>query len=304
MKENVHNATSPAVPDSTLIEFVIGDVHGCFDELVDLEALVTASCRERGIQQERILFVIVGDLIDRGDQVLEVVRHVQAGVERGSHVCLCGNHEAIFLEFAQFFGRGEIQNILRDCRQIVPLTEQFLIQNPKGSGSVIDLALDRMRLWLAQGGKTTLEALQLKTDPMEWDLDRPLCLEVCRFLAALPLCYSSKGVFVSHALAATEDFEFAEQSLATAASLSAADRLLHLNGLLWARDWATSWPKELPPHVSGHTPLEEYAWVDGGKRLMIDTGCVYGGTLSAWSPQLGNVLSVPSKRNLRNTKLS
>ena len=294
--------------DSTLVEFVIGDVHGCYEELLDLEKLINTTCHALEIPQEQILFVIVGDLIDRGDQVLEVLKHVKKGVDSGSHLSLCGNHEAIFLEFAQFFGRGEIQNILRSCKQIVPLTDQFLALNAKEAGSVIDLALDRLRMWLAQGGETTLEALQLASDPMEWNLDRPECLEVCRFLASLPLCYASKSVYVSHALASVRDFEFIENLKLAAedSQPSVADRLQHLNGLLWARDWTTPWPKEMPVHVSGHTPLEESAWVDGGKRLMIDTGCVYGGTLSAWSPQLNTTLSVPSKRNLRklrNTKL-
>ncbi len=296
--------------DSNIVEFIIGDVHGCYYELLDLEKLITTTCKTLDIPQEQILFVIVGDLIDRGDQVLEVLKHVAKGVEQGSHLSLCGNHEAIFLEFAQFFGRGEIQDILRTCKQIVPLTDQFLAQSGQDAGSVIDLALDRLRMWLAQGGETTLEALQLGSDPMEWNLDTPECLEVCRFLASLPLCYASKSVYVSHALASMRDFEFFEHLKLTtdtsegAASThpSVADRLLHLNGLLWARDWTTPWPKEMPVHVSGHTPLEESAWVDGGKRLMIDTGCVYGGTLSAWSPQLNTILSVPSKRSLRKLR--
>jgi hypothetical protein len=289
---------------STIVEFVIGDVHGCYEELLDLEKLINSTCQALEVPQEQILFVIVGDLIDRGDQVLEVIKHVKKGVDSGSHLSLCGNHEAIFLEFAQFFGRGEIQNILRNCTQIVPLTDQFLTQNAKEAGSVIDLALDRLRMWLAQGGRTTLDALQLGLDPMEWNLDTPECLEICRFIASLPLCYASKSVYVSHALASPRDFEFIENmKLATEdTQLSVADRLQHLNGLLWARDWTDRWPKEMPPHVSGHTPLEECAWVDGGKRLMIDTGCVYGGTLSAWSPQLNTTLSVPSKRNLRSLR--
>lgn len=297
--------------NSELVEFIIGDVHGCYEELLDLEKLISSTCKERKIPPEQILLVIVGDLIDRGDQVLDVIKHVKKGVEEGTHLSLCGNHEAIFLEFVQFFGRGEIQNVLRSCNQIVPLTDQFLAQNGQSAGSVIDLALDRLKMWLAQGGRTTLEALHLGSDPMEWNLDTPECFEACRFLASLPLCYASKSAYVSHALATMRDFEFIEHlklttyssSAGASAQPSVADRLLHLNGLLWARDWTAPWPKDQPVHVSGHTPLEECAWVDGGKRLMIDTGCVYGGTLSAWSPQLGTILSVPSKRNLRNTKL-
>ncbi len=49
--------------------------------------------------------------------------------------------------------------------------------------------------------------------------------------------------------------------------------------------------------VYGHTPVREPEWVNG--TLCVDTGCVFGGALTAlrW-PERG-IVSVPAERDLR-----
>ena len=66
--------------------FIIGDVHGCLDEL---GALVEKLSPKTGD-----VFVFLGDLVDKGPYSLEVVRYVRNLMERfpGS-VCIAGNHE-------------------------------------------------------------------------------------------------------------------------------------------------------------------------------------------------------------------
>ncbi|MFE6858085.1 metallophosphoesterase family protein [Nocardia sp. NPDC057668] len=61
---------------------IIGDIHGCFDELGELVAKV-----ELGVDD---LLVGVGDLVDRGPQPLEVVDFFRG---RPNSVALMGNHE-------------------------------------------------------------------------------------------------------------------------------------------------------------------------------------------------------------------
>lgn len=65
------------------ILFVIGDVHGCFDELVELLDLA-----EKEATGNQILPIFVGDLINKGPKNVEVLRKVRsmdAYVVRGNH---------------------------------------------------------------------------------------------------------------------------------------------------------------------------------------------------------------------------
>ncbi|MFC5186944.1 metallophosphoesterase family protein [Actinomadura harenae] len=61
---------------------IIGDIHGCFDELIELLEKV-------GLQPDDLL-VSVGDLVDRGPSPGEVVRLFR---ERPNSVAVMGNHE-------------------------------------------------------------------------------------------------------------------------------------------------------------------------------------------------------------------
>src|SRR5262250_33966 len=61
---------------------IIGDIHGCYDELRDLFDAVALVADDR--------VVSVGDLVDRGPQPGEVVRWFR---ERAGAVVIMGNHE-------------------------------------------------------------------------------------------------------------------------------------------------------------------------------------------------------------------
>lgn len=73
---------------------IIGDVHGCFDEL-------TALLGKLGYQVSGFdvrpppgrKAVFVGDLVDRGPKITEVLRLVMAMTEAGTALCVPGNHE-------------------------------------------------------------------------------------------------------------------------------------------------------------------------------------------------------------------
>src|SRR5215217_946759 len=77
---------------------IIGDVHGCFDELIGLlEQLgyrnvgdgVSSSWRHP--EGRRLIFL--GDLVDRGPRIPETVRLVMDLVSSGTALCIPGNHE-------------------------------------------------------------------------------------------------------------------------------------------------------------------------------------------------------------------
>ncbi|HEX8733618.1 MAG TPA: metallophosphoesterase [Ktedonobacterales bacterium] len=76
---------------------IIGDVHGCYDELLDLLAALGYTRDEgaaggwRHPDGRRVIFV--GDLVDRGPGVVAVARLAMALVAAGQGFCAPGNHD-------------------------------------------------------------------------------------------------------------------------------------------------------------------------------------------------------------------
>ena len=68
--------------------FVIGDIHGCADLLMQM--------LERCPEEAEV--ICVGDYIDRGDQSAQVLRFL---FEHPKITCLMGNHEAMLLKFLE-----------------------------------------------------------------------------------------------------------------------------------------------------------------------------------------------------------
>lgn len=72
----------------------IGDIHGCFNTLIDLLSKVNYN-------EETDILVFVGDYIDRGYYSCEVVtylRKLQSKVGTDRCVCLLGNHEQMAID--------------------------------------------------------------------------------------------------------------------------------------------------------------------------------------------------------------
>jgi len=82
---------------------IIGDVHGCFDELVDLLTKLGYSIEAQSngatpqtysvTPPEGRKAVFLGDLVDRGPKIPEVLRLVMGMVEAGTALCVPGNHD-------------------------------------------------------------------------------------------------------------------------------------------------------------------------------------------------------------------
>jgi serine/threonine protein phosphatase 1 len=78
-----------------MFTYVIGDIHGMFDNLEELLAILP-------LDRERDTLAFVGDYIDRGPDSRRVVDRVLALRKSGMRlICLRGNHEEMFLDFLE-----------------------------------------------------------------------------------------------------------------------------------------------------------------------------------------------------------
>lgn len=80
---------------------IIGDVHGCYDELHEL--LLTLGYTENSagaiVHPNGRRAVFLGDLCDRGPKNVAVLRLVMGMVQHGSALCIPGNHDVKLLRY-------------------------------------------------------------------------------------------------------------------------------------------------------------------------------------------------------------
>lgn len=86
----------PADPE---LIYAVGDVHGCLPKLLRLEQkIVEDAAAFDGIK----VIVMLGDYVDRGPDSAGVIEHLLRPAPDGFfRVCLCGNHEDVFVHFLQ-----------------------------------------------------------------------------------------------------------------------------------------------------------------------------------------------------------
>ena len=241
---------------------IIGDVHGCADELEDLLGVLGYAVRwdndeadGRAVQVtappgRQVVFV--GDLVDRGPRTPDVLRLVMAMVNAGSALCVIGNHD---LKFKRWLAGRSVElghGLAESVRQMQPESALFRKAVYDFLGKLPDyLCLDRGRLTIAHAG---IEAWMIGNIS---DRIRSFCL------------YGDR----------------------TSGERDAA-------GLTVRYNWAAGY-HGASMVVYGHTPVTEAARVNN--TICLDTGCVFGGTLTAmrWPEQ--TLVSVPARRTYVTT---
>jgi protein phosphatase len=233
---------------------LIGDVHGCFDELVILlEQLgyrLAVQPDEHGIPTVLVTpppgrkAVFVGDLVDRGPNIPGVLRLVMNMVGQGHALCVLGNHD---------------NKLLRKLR-----------------GHDVQIA---------HGLAESLR--QLKAEPREFKE------QVVEFLAGLPYHYLlDKGRLVVAHAGLRQDLQGRISARVRSFALfgdTTGDRDEH--GLPIRRNWAAEY-RGYATVVYGHTPVTEAVWLN--RTMNLDTGCVFGGQLSALRYPEKELVSVPA----------
>lgn len=134
---------------------LIGDIHGHADELVQLlNALGYQEVRGVYEHSERKV-IFLGDFIDRGPQIRQVLDIVRPMVDSGNALAVLGNHEFNALAFhtehlhrkEAYLRRRDNKNIRQHSQTILQLTDKHLAQSIEWFGTLpMWLDLDGLRV--------------------------------------------------------------------------------------------------------------------------------------------------------------
>ncbi|HEX8032623.1 MAG TPA: metallophosphoesterase [Ktedonobacterales bacterium] len=221
---------------------IVGDVHGCIDELRELLRLLGYKPAGEGYahpEGRRLIFV--GDLVDRGPGSVDVLRIVLAMRDAGTGLNVMGNHDMKFWRWL----RGRRVHIAFGLQRTISEVEALPVLQRDAFTRQLEALFD------ATPGYLILDAGRLVVthgaifDWMIGGWDHEIA-HICMY-----------GDVIGH----TE------------------------HGKPIRRDWAALRDLEAvggedaPLIVYGHNVVDELRWVN--RTIDIDTGCVYGGALSA-----------------------
>jgi len=232
---------------------IIGDVHGCFDEL---HALLTKLGYEISPQPEDAEFaysvhhpegrkaVFLGDLVDRGPNTPGVLKLVMSMVAGGAGLCVAGNHESKLLHKLNGRDVQITHGLAESLAQLDNEPAQFRQQVAKFiDGLVSHYVLDDGKLVVAHAG-----------------LREEMHGRGSRAVREFALYGETTGE--------TDEF-----------------------GLPVRYNWAAEYRGKAMV-VYGHTPVPEPEWLNN--TIDIDTGCVFGGKLTALRYPERELVAVPA----------
>jgi protein phosphatase len=234
---------------------IIGDIHGCCDELEALLSRLGYNVTFTGEGAERACTVItppgrkalfVGDLVDRGPRTPDVLRLVMGMVEAGQALCIIGNHENKLLKWLN--GR-EVQRTHGLAESIAQLEAE-----PEFFRRQVRAFLDKLvsHYWL-DGGRLAIAHAGIRAE------------------------------MVGRASGAVREFCMYGETTGEIDEFGLPVRYP------WAADY-----RGTTQIVYGHTPVPEAEWLNG--TICIDTGCVFGGKLTALRYPERGLVSVPAAR--------
>ncbi|WP_417372807.1 polynucleotide kinase-phosphatase [Glutamicibacter protophormiae] len=216
---------------------VIGDVHGCLEELVLLLAKlgydIVRDRQGRAVDafhpNRRAVFV--GDLVDRGPDSPGVLRLVMGMVAAGHALAVPGNHE------------------------------DKLVRALRGAKVTLKHGLDK-----------TLEQLEAESPEFKREVQ-----DFCRSLVSHLVLDDGKLV-VAHAGLIEKYHGRASQRVRAFALYGQVTGEMDEYGLPVRYPWARDYRGDAAV-LYGHTPVTEVAWINN--TACLDTGCAFGGQLSA-----------------------
>lgn len=230
---------------------IIGDIHGCYDELVellkDLEYEVSTNDRDVPVivspQNRKVLFV--GDYVDRGPKVVEVLRLVMEMQKTGIALCVPGNHDVKLVRALRGKNVAQTHGLAESLEQLESETQEF-------KEEVADFIEGLVSHYVLDGGKLVVAHAGMKQEYQGRASGR---------VRQFALYGETTGE--------TDEF-----------------------GLPVRLNWAEEYRGEATV-VYGHTSIAEPDWMN--RTINIDTGCVYGGKLTALRYPEKEFVSVDAK---------
>lgn len=211
---------------------IIGDIHGCFDELVLL--LDKLGYQVDGTEvtpPDGRKAVFLGDLCDRGDNTPDVFRLVMNMVANNTAICVPGNHD-VKLKRALDGRNVQLKHGLeKSMAQLETESEEF-------RGQIRDFIDSLISHFVLDGGNLVVAHAGMREDLMG----------------------RASGRVREFALYGETTGEIDEF------------------GLPVRHNWASEY-RGRTMVVYGHTPVPTADWLNG--TINIDTGCVFGGKLTA-----------------------
>ena len=228
---------------------ILGDVHGCFDELTALLAQLgyTVSRTENGYYVtppagRRAIFL--GDLVDRGPNTPDVLRLVMGMVASGAALCVPGNHDVKLLRKL----RGRDVQITHGLAETLAQLEG---ESPEFRASVAAFLDSLVSHYVLDGGRLVVAHAGMKAEMQGRGSGK---------VREFALYGETTGE--------TDEF-----------------------GLPVRYPWAEQY-RGAAMVVYGHTPVPSPEWLNN--TINIDTGCVFGGRLTALRYPERELVSVPA----------
>lgn len=227
---------------------IVGDVHGCFDELKELlETMGYSLDGDVAVPPNGRKAVFLGDLVDRGPKIVQVLRLVMQMVEQGNAWCVPGNHDMKLMR--KLKGRDvQITHGLADS------LAQLENETPEFRNQVTAFLDDLVSHYVFDGGKLVVAHAGMKEE------------------------MQGRGS------GKVRDFALYGETTGEADEF----------GLPVRYDWASDYRGKAMV-VYGHTPVAEPEWLN--RTINIDTGCVFGGKLTAFRYPEKELVSVPARRS-------
>src|SRR6266576_3502946 len=233
---------------------IIGDVHGCFDELIELLTQLGYSVEKRSNGPGSLAYsvkapegrkvVLLGDLVDRGPKIPEVLRLVMSMVQAGTALCVPGNHDIKLMR--KLRGKDvQITHGLADSLQ------QLDNESPEFRAQVSDFLDELVSHYVLDEGKLVVAHAGMKEEMQGRGSGK---------VRDFALYGETTGE--------TDEF-----------------------GLPVRWNWAAEYRGQAMV-VYGHTPVPESEWLN--RTINIDTGCVFGGKLTALRYPEKELVSVPA----------
>ncbi|MDB2686180.1 AAA family ATPase [Mariniblastus sp.] len=249
---------------------IIGDVHGCYDELTELlEKMGWFKHAEEGWRHpENRFLVFVGDLTDRGPNSLGVLELVAQLLESQKALLVLGNHDHKLGRWLQGKRVQEKHGLEATTREFSEVAPQQLIELRNRYLSMIQRAPLFAR----------------------WDPDDQATGQ------------SFEHLIIAHA-AWRPELNGASLDRMRSYCIYGPNTGEVVDGLPQRLDWKVDYPKHAPFCVVGHTAFDGPV-VERNNTMCIDTACVFGGRLTGLKWPEKEVVQVDAKQAYEQKQLS